>query len=173
MFVPMSVKRSRRPAPAIPVTPSGGPALPSAPSRICLDFVDVGSVMRDGGRAVVSIGEATGEGRATKAAEARQGHPSTGISPSPITPQYPPLRNEGRATMIVALPSAILIGQPGPDDAARGQATTAVRLVCLGRAAALTSSRLATTRRLRMSTASDPTLATRSLSSRASATVFS
>src|SRR3954454_12586318 len=37
---------------------------------ICLDFVDVNSVMRDGGRGVVGIGEAAGEGRAIKAAEA-------------------------------------------------------------------------------------------------------
>jgi cell division GTPase FtsZ len=37
---------------------------------ICLDFTDVSSVMRDGGRAVVGIGEAVGEGRATRAAEA-------------------------------------------------------------------------------------------------------
>jgi hypothetical protein len=37
---------------------------------ICLDFVDVSSVMQDGGRAVVGIGEAAGEGRATRAAEA-------------------------------------------------------------------------------------------------------
>jgi cell division GTPase FtsZ len=37
---------------------------------ICLDIVDVSSVMRDGGRAVVGIGEAAGEGRAIKAAEA-------------------------------------------------------------------------------------------------------
>jgi hypothetical protein len=37
---------------------------------ICLDFADVGSVMRDVGRAVVGIGEATGEGRAIKATEA-------------------------------------------------------------------------------------------------------
>jgi len=37
---------------------------------ICLDIVDVSSVMRDGGRAVVGIGEAAGEGRATRAAEA-------------------------------------------------------------------------------------------------------
>jgi hypothetical protein len=72
--------------------------------------------------------------------------------------RHPPPRNGGRATMIVALPSAVLIGQPVPDDAAQGQATTAVRLVSLGRAAALTSSRLATTRRLRMSTASDSVL---------------
>src|SRR4051794_23201052 len=43
--------------------------------------------------------------------------------------------------MIVALPSAVLIGQPVPDDAAQGQVTTAVRLVALGWAAALTSSR--------------------------------
>ena len=37
---------------------------------ICLDFTDVGSVMRDSGRGVVGIGEAAGEGRAIKAAEA-------------------------------------------------------------------------------------------------------
>ena len=37
---------------------------------ICLDFADVSSVMRDGGTAVVGIGEAAGEGRAIKAAEA-------------------------------------------------------------------------------------------------------
>jgi len=37
---------------------------------ICLDIVDVSSVMRDGGRAVVGVGEAVGEGRATRAAEA-------------------------------------------------------------------------------------------------------
>jgi cell division GTPase FtsZ len=37
---------------------------------ICLDFVDVSSVMRDSGRGVVGIGEAAGEGRAIKAAEA-------------------------------------------------------------------------------------------------------
>ena len=37
---------------------------------ICLDFADVSSVMRDGGRAVVGIGEAAGEGRAIRAAEA-------------------------------------------------------------------------------------------------------
>ena len=37
---------------------------------ICLDFADVSSVMRDGGRAAVGIGEATGEGRATRAVEA-------------------------------------------------------------------------------------------------------
>jgi cell division GTPase FtsZ len=36
---------------------------------ICLDFGDVSSVMRDGGIAVVGIGEAAGEGRATRAAE--------------------------------------------------------------------------------------------------------
>ena len=35
---------------------------------ICLDFADVSSVMRDGGIAVVGIGEAAGEGRAIKAA---------------------------------------------------------------------------------------------------------
>ncbi|UEM23131.1 hypothetical protein JL100_010430 [Skermanella mucosa] len=40
------------------------------PGLICLDFVDVSSVMRDGGRAVVGLGEAAGEGRATRAAEA-------------------------------------------------------------------------------------------------------
>jgi hypothetical protein len=41
----MSVKRSGRPAPAIPVTPNGD--LPYHPLRlICLDFVDVRSVMR-------------------------------------------------------------------------------------------------------------------------------
>jgi cell division GTPase FtsZ len=38
---------------------------------ICLDFVDVSSVMRDSGRGVVGIiSEAAGEGRAIKAAEA-------------------------------------------------------------------------------------------------------
>jgi hypothetical protein len=37
---------------------------------ICLDFVDISSIMRDGGTAVVGIGEAAGEDRATKAAEA-------------------------------------------------------------------------------------------------------
>jgi cell division GTPase FtsZ len=37
---------------------------------ICLDFVDVSSVMRAGGRGVVGIGEAAGEGRAIKASEA-------------------------------------------------------------------------------------------------------
>ena len=37
---------------------------------ICLDFADVSSVMRDGGTAVVGIGEAVGEGRAIKVAEA-------------------------------------------------------------------------------------------------------
>ena len=37
---------------------------------ICLDIVDVSSVMRDGGTAVVGVGEATGEGRAVRAAEA-------------------------------------------------------------------------------------------------------
>lgn len=37
---------------------------------ICLDFADVSSVMRDGGTAVVGIGEAAGEGRAARAAEA-------------------------------------------------------------------------------------------------------
>ena len=37
---------------------------------ICLDIVDVSSVMRDSGRGVVGIGEAAGEGRAIKAAEA-------------------------------------------------------------------------------------------------------
>lgn len=37
---------------------------------ICLDFTDVGSVMRDCGRAVLGIGEAAGEGRAVRAAEA-------------------------------------------------------------------------------------------------------
>jgi cell division GTPase FtsZ len=37
---------------------------------ICLDFADVGSVMRDSGRGVVGIGEAAGEGRAVRAAEA-------------------------------------------------------------------------------------------------------
>src|SRR3954467_11553716 len=73
----MSIKRPGTPAPAIPVTPSSGPALPSAPSLIRLDFVDVSSVIRDGRRAVVGIGKATGEGRATRAAEAREGHPST------------------------------------------------------------------------------------------------
>jgi len=40
---------------------------------ICLDFADVSSVMRDSGRAVVGIGEAAGEGRATRAAEAAIG----------------------------------------------------------------------------------------------------
>ena len=168
----MSVKRPGTPAPATPVTPSSGPALPSAPS----DLPRLRGCPQRHARWRPSCGrywEATGEGRATRAAGARESHPLTGISPSPITPRYPPPRNEGRATMIVALPSAILIGQPVPDDAAQGQATTAVRLVSLGRAAALTSSRLATTRRLRMSTASDPTLATRSPSSRASATLFS
>jgi cell division GTPase FtsZ len=35
---------------------------------ICLDFADVSSVMRDGGTAVVSIGEAAGEETAIKAA---------------------------------------------------------------------------------------------------------
>src|SRR4051794_37072301 len=129
--------------------------------------------MRDDGRAVIGIGEAIGEGRTKGAAGDREDYPLTENSPSPITSRYPPLRNEGRATMIVVLPSAVLIGQSVPDDAARGQATTAVRLVSLGRAAALTSSRLATTRRLRMSAASNPTLTTMSPSSRASATVFS
>jgi len=37
---------------------------------ICLDFMDVSSVMRDSGRGVVGIGEAAGEGRAVRAAEA-------------------------------------------------------------------------------------------------------
>ncbi|UEM03277.1 hypothetical protein JL101_025450 [Skermanella rosea] len=37
---------------------------------ICLDFADVSSVMRAGGTAVVGLGEAAGEGRATRAAEA-------------------------------------------------------------------------------------------------------
>jgi hypothetical protein len=37
---------------------------------ICLDLTDVRSVMREGGIAVVGIGEATGEGRATRAVEA-------------------------------------------------------------------------------------------------------
>jgi cell division protein FtsZ len=37
---------------------------------ICLDFVDVSSIIRNGGIAVVGIGEATGEGRATRAVEA-------------------------------------------------------------------------------------------------------
>src|SRR5687767_9839271 len=37
---------------------------------ICLDFADISSVMRAGGRGVVGIGEAAGEGRAIKAAEA-------------------------------------------------------------------------------------------------------
>ena len=37
---------------------------------ICLDIVDVSSVMREGGRTAVGIGEAAGEGRAIKAAEA-------------------------------------------------------------------------------------------------------
>ena len=37
---------------------------------ICLDFADVSSVMRDGGIAVVGMGEAAGEGRAMRAAEA-------------------------------------------------------------------------------------------------------
>jgi cell division GTPase FtsZ len=37
---------------------------------ICLDFMDVSSVMRDSGRGVVGIGEAAGEGRAIKTAEA-------------------------------------------------------------------------------------------------------
>jgi cell division GTPase FtsZ len=37
---------------------------------ICLDIVDVSSVMRDSGRAVVGIGEAAGAGRAIRAAEA-------------------------------------------------------------------------------------------------------
>jgi hypothetical protein len=37
---------------------------------ICLDIVDVNSVMRDSGRAVVGIGETAGKGRATRAAEA-------------------------------------------------------------------------------------------------------
>ena len=35
---------------------------------ICLDFADVSSVMRDGGTAVVSIGEAASEERAIKVA---------------------------------------------------------------------------------------------------------
>jgi cell division GTPase FtsZ len=37
---------------------------------ICLDFADVSSVMQAGDTAVVGIGEAAGEGRATRAAEA-------------------------------------------------------------------------------------------------------
>ncbi|WP_192499375.1 hypothetical protein [Skermanella pratensis] len=37
---------------------------------ICLDFADISSVMRNGDRAVVGLGEATGEGRAMRAAEA-------------------------------------------------------------------------------------------------------
>jgi hypothetical protein len=37
---------------------------------ICLDFVDISRIMRDGGTAVVGIGEAAGEGRAVRAAEA-------------------------------------------------------------------------------------------------------
>src|SRR3954447_13890471 len=37
---------------------------------ICLDFADVSSVLREGGIAVVGIGEATGEGRAARAVEA-------------------------------------------------------------------------------------------------------
>src|SRR3954471_16366576 len=37
---------------------------------ICLDFADVSSVMQDAGTAVVGIGEAAGEGRAIKAANA-------------------------------------------------------------------------------------------------------
>jgi cell division GTPase FtsZ len=37
---------------------------------ICLDFADVSSVMREGGIAVVGIGEATGKGRATRAVDA-------------------------------------------------------------------------------------------------------
>jgi len=37
---------------------------------ICLDFADVSSVMQDSGRGVVGIGEAAGEGRAVRAAEA-------------------------------------------------------------------------------------------------------
>ena len=37
---------------------------------ICLDFADVASVMQDSGRGVVGIGEAAGEGRAVRAAEA-------------------------------------------------------------------------------------------------------
>jgi cell division GTPase FtsZ len=49
---------------------SSGPALPSVPLRICFDFADVNSVMREGGIAVVGIGEATGQGRATRAVEA-------------------------------------------------------------------------------------------------------
>jgi hypothetical protein len=169
----MSVKRSGRPAPAIPVMPSSGPALPSAPSdlpRLCGCPQRHAGWRPSCGRYQMKLPVKEDPKRA---AGARESHPLTGISPSPITPRYPPPRNERRATLMVALLSAILIGQPVPDDAAQGQATTAVRLVSLGRAAALTSSRLATTRRLRMSTASDPTLTTRSPSSRASATVFS
>ena len=37
---------------------------------ICLDLADVSSIIRNGGLAVVGIGEATGEGRAARAAEA-------------------------------------------------------------------------------------------------------
>jgi cell division GTPase FtsZ len=61
----------------ITVTLRSGPALPFSitdllmiDGLICLDFGDVRSVMRDSGTAVVGIGEATGEGRATRAAEA-------------------------------------------------------------------------------------------------------
>ena len=75
--------------------------------------------------------------------------------------------------MIVAPSTAIIMRLPNSDNAVWGQATTAVRSVFWERAAALTSSRLAVTRRLRMSTASDLTLAAMSLSSRASATFFS
>jgi hypothetical protein len=170
MFVPVSVRRSGRPAPAIPVMPSSGPALPSAPSdlpRLCGCPQRHAGWRPSCGRYQMKLPVKEDPKRA---AGARESHPLTGISPSPITPRYPPPKTK---EMIVALLSAILIGQPVPDDAAQGQATRAVRSVALGRAAALTSSRLATTRRLRMSTASDPTLTTRSPSSRASATVFS
>jgi cell division GTPase FtsZ len=37
---------------------------------ICLDFQDIQSVLQDSGTATVGIGEAAGEGRATRAAEA-------------------------------------------------------------------------------------------------------
>jgi cell division GTPase FtsZ len=37
---------------------------------ICLDLADVSSIIRNGGIAVVGIGEAAGEGRAVRAAEA-------------------------------------------------------------------------------------------------------
>ena len=37
---------------------------------ICLDFADVSSIIRNSGTAVVGIGEAAGEDRATRAAEA-------------------------------------------------------------------------------------------------------